>query len=243
MKYGLISDIHANWEALEAVLEALGEVDAYLCLGDVVGYGANPNECCERVRELGCTTIIGNHDEAALGRMDLNWFNPYARAAVEWTMAALTPENRKFLESLPATAEVDDFLLVHGALPDPWMYITSPLEALLTFQNMEPDLCFIGHTHVAEYYYVEKNQGSFPSQVSLRRGGTVQVTPERRFIVNCGGVGQPRDGNPQAAAGIYDTETREVEVLRVDYDLPTAQRKIRAAGLPSILADRLAFGR
>lgn len=240
MKYGIISDIHGNLEALEAVLKALGEVDGYVCLGDLVGYGANPNECCERVRALTDQVLLGNHDAAALGRLDLDWFNDFARAAIEWTMAQVTPENKDWLRSLPERLERLEATLAHGSLRDPWEYVSSTWEARSVFEAMDTDLCFLGHTHVAEFYV--QSEGRRCQQFSLIQGGTVALRNGHRYVINCGSVGQPRDGNWQASAGLYDTEARRVQVLRVNYDLATAQRKIQAAGLPAVLSYRLGLG-
>jgi diadenosine tetraphosphatase ApaH/serine/threonine PP2A family protein phosphatase len=242
MKYGILSDIHGNLEALEAVLETVGEVDSYLCLGDIVGYGANPNECCDLIRELAEVTILGNHDEVALGRMDLEWFNPYARAAAEWTMAQLTPATRDFLSQLKPTARVGDLTLAHGSLPDPWEYVTNSFEALNTFECLKTDLCFIGHTHYAEYYWHPRENLRVRME-NLIFGGVVELDPGCRYLLNPGSVGQPRDQNWKASAALYDTDAPRVEVLRVPYDLATAQAKIRAAGLPDVLWQRLAIGR
>jgi len=240
MKYGIISDIHGNLEALEAVLQALGEVGDYVCLGDVVGYGANPNECCERVRALTDRVLLGNHDAAALGQLDLDWFNDFARVAIEWTMAEVTSENKDWLQSRPDRIHLPDVTMVHGALRDPWEYISSPEEARSIFEAMDTDLCFIGHTHVAEVY--RQSWDRRIQRLSLTRGGAVDIRNGHRYVINCGSVGQPRDGNWQASAGLYDTEAQRVQVLRVSYDLTTAQRKIQAAGLPPILYYRLGLG-
>ncbi len=242
MKYGILSDIHGNLEALEAVLEALGQVDSYLCLGDVVGYGANPNECCTRIREIAEVTILGNHDEVALGRMDLAWFNSFARAAAEWTIAQLTQESRDFLSKLKLTAQIEDFTLAHGSLCDPWAYITHPLEAQINFECLKTDLCFFGHTHFAEYYWHRRNQPRVQVK-ALGAGSNVKLEPDCRYLINPGSVGQPRDGNWQASAGLYDSATRQLQVLRVPYDIATTQAKMQAAGLPGFLWQRLAEGR
>lgn len=242
MKYGILSDIHGNLEALEAILEALGEVDAYLCLGDVVGYGANPNECCARIREIAAVTILGNHDEVALGRMDLAWFNSFARFAAEWTISQLTPETRAFLEKLEPTARVGNLTLAHGSLRDPWAYITHPLEAQGDFECLKTPVGFFGHTHLAEYYWQRHPQGRVEME-EMVDGGRVKLDPRYRYLINPGSVGQPRDGNWHASAVLYDSSTHQLQVLRVPYDLATAQAKMQAAGLPDFLWWRLAEGR
>lgn len=242
MKYGILSDIHGNLEALEAVLKALGKVDSYLCLGDLVGYGANPNECCACIREIAEVTILGNHDEVALGRMDLEWFNSFARAAAEWTISHLTQETRDFLLTLKPTAQINDLTLAHGSPADPWVYITHPLEARHGFDCLQTDLCFFGHTHFAEYYWQQRYNLKVWAK-ELEADAKVKLDPNCRYLVNPGSVGQPRDGNWHASAGLYDSDSRQFQLVRVPYDLTTAQAKIRAAGLPDILWQRLAVGR
>jgi len=242
MRYGIISDIHANFEAFLAVLDHLEGVDQVICLGDVVGYGPNPNECCELVQSLGCVTLLGNHDAAALGDFDLDWFNPHARAAVEWTQEALTPESRRFLRSLPNTYVCDDLTAAHGSLPAPFEYISSPWEVRSTFDAMTTRVCFIGHTHIAEYYILREGC-IMPEQIALPQGGKISIREHHRYVINCGSVGQPRDGNPRASFGIYDTQTPKVDIIRVNYPLTETQKKMQAIGLPHILWERLAYGR
>ncbi|MCC6444593.1 MAG: metallophosphoesterase family protein [Armatimonadetes bacterium] len=242
MKYGIISDIHANLEALTAVLSHLEGADRLICLGDIVGYGPDPNECCEIIRSLDCVTILGNHDQAAVCGFDLNWFNPHARAAMEWTANALTPDNRRFLQSLPRTFLCEDFTAAHGSLPAPFEYITNPWESLPTFDEMNTALCLVGHSHIAEYYILREGRMT-PELISCPKETAVSLRPNCRYIVNCGSVGQPRDGNPKAAFGLLDTEVHEIALHRCDYPFAATQEKIRAARLPSILRERLAVGR
>ncbi|MFB3880311.1 MAG: metallophosphoesterase [Armatimonadota bacterium] len=250
MTYGLISDIHSNLEALEAVLKALGGVDAFLCMGDIVGYGPDPGPCLDRLRRLPrLVCVVGNHDLAAVGRYDLDWFNPFARAAVEWTAQQLTPDDRAYLESLPLTAHVEGALLVHGSLPDEMDYITTSAEARTCFDAMPGDLAFIGHTHIAEYYRTPasatgRGRGRrLPQQTSLWSGGRIQLEEGTRYIINAGAVGQPRDGNPAASFGVWRVEDGLIEIERVSYDVERAQQKMTRAGLPDYLAQRLAIGR
>lgn len=243
MRFGIISDIHSNLEALSAVLDLLGSADALYCVGDVVGYGPNPNECCDIARER-AVTVLGNHDAAVAGKMALDWFNSAARRAAEWTRDELTAENRLFLESLPLTSRSEHFMTVHGSLPMPerFFYITSPWEARPTFDSMSPfGLCFIGHTHVAEYY-VRKVGEMGADQISMMSGGTINLLPGFQYIVNPGSIGQPRDGNPQAAYAIYDTDAQTIEIRRLDYPISAVQDKMRSAGLPDSLVDRLEYG-
>jgi len=243
MTYGLISDIHANLEALEAVLKALGRVDGFLCMGDIVGYGADPGPCLETIRRLPrLVCVAGNHDLAAIGSYHLDLFNPVARDAIKWTAQQLTPDDRSYLGSLPLTAHADGALIVHGSLPDEMDYITTPDEARLCFDAMPGDLAFVGHTHITEYYQT-RGGSRFPQQVSLWSGGTVDLNEGVRYIVNQGAVGQPRDGNPAASFGVWRVEDRAVEVRRVSYDIDAAQDKMVKAGLPGYLIERLALGR
>ena len=243
MTYGLLSDIHGNLEALDAVLNELRGVSAFLCLGDIVGYGADPGPCIERISSLPhLICVAGNHDLAAIGSYDLNWFNPYAKAAVEWTAEQLSPSHRSCLGSLPLTAHADGAILVHGSLPDEMDYVTTPSEARRCFDAMPAELALIGHTHVAEFYRT-KRRTRFPDQVALWSGGRIELTDDLRYIINPGAIGQPRDGNPDASFGLWDVAAKTIEVRRVSYDVLSAQARIREAGLPDYLADRLTVGR
>lgn len=242
MKYGIISDIHSNLEALN-IVPTVG-IDALYCIGDIVGYGPNPNECCEIMREKHAVAVLGNHDAAVIGKIALDWFNKVAREAVEWTRDQLTVENRLFLESLPLARLSEHFIMVHGSLPMPerFFYITSPWEARPTLDSMDAfDLCFIGHTHVAEYY-VRKAGEKGADQIEMTDGGVISLKPGFQYIINPGSVGQPRDGNPQAAFAIYDTDAQTVEIRRIDYPIPITQDKMRSAGLPDPLIARLEYG-
>lgn len=243
MVYGLISDIHANLEALEAVLAELSGVDAFLCLGDIVGYGPDPEACLARVRGLRpLTCVVGNHDLAAVGDYDLNWFNPYARAAVRWTAERLSADDRAFLAALPDRAEVAGAALAHGSFPHAMEYVTDTLEARAALEAMPRDLGLIGHTHVAEAYRMRAGS-RLCAQVPFHSGGEVKLEEGLRQLINPGSVGQPRDGNPLASFGRYDTEARRVEVCRAPYDVEAVQRKMRRAGLPAPLIERLSVGR
>jgi len=243
MRYGIISDIHGNLEALRATLRELAGVEAYLCLGDIVGYGPNPNECVEAVRALpGLSCVVGNHDLAAIGKYSTELFNFYAREAIMWTEEALSEANKLFLASLPTKSTAPGVILTHGSLPDPMEYLVSEAEARGTFEVMSEPLCLVGHTHVAEYYALENYSGRIVHEL-LPKGGRLEMELGWRYIVNPGGVGQPRDGNPRASYGRYDTQSRLVEIRRVVYPLGVTQRKMREAGLPNMLATRLASGR
>jgi diadenosine tetraphosphatase ApaH/serine/threonine PP2A family protein phosphatase len=243
MIYGLISDIHANLEAFEAVLAELAGVEAFVCLGDIVGYGPDPGACVERVRGLPhLTCIAGNHDLAAIGQYDLAWFNPHAREAIEWTAEQLSADQKEFLASLQPKAEVGGAVIAHGSLAEPMAYITSIEEAMVCFEKMTGALCFVGHTHVAEQY---RNRAGteFCDHMPLWDGGAVEVKPELRYIINPGAIGQPRDGNPKASFGVWEGDAGRVEVRRVEYDIAAVQEKMKREGLPEYLVERLARGR
>ena len=243
MVYGLISDIHGSLEALEAVLAELKDCDTFVCLGDIVGYGPDPAACLERVRGLpGLVCIAGNHDLAVVGSFNVTWFNEYAREAVFWTQRQLSAEHISYLDSLPLRARAGEAELVHGSLPNEMDYITTTWEAASCFEAMTGNLCFIGHTHVAEYYWQQDKSG-VAEQKALWSGGAVPRSDDRRYIINPGGVGQPRDGNSAASCGLYDTESGAVEVRRVPYDVARVQAKMREAKLPEPLAQRLSVGR
>ena len=246
MKTAFISDIHANLEALEAVLadiQAQG-VDRVYCLGDVVGYGPDPNLCVARVREVCKATVIGNHDWAALGRMDTIAFNEYARAAADWTSNSLDGVSREFLSNLPLELLVDDTIrLVHASPlePERWTYVLSFLEAARQFESFSERLCFIGHSHLP-IVIQEKGNGHDLDAREYPGQGPLKLLPEARYIVNVGSVGQPRDRDPRAAYVWYDDEEDSLLLRRLEYQVPMVQAKIRASGLPDFLAQRLAEG-
>lgn len=248
MLVAIISDIHANLEALEAVRRDIEEqgADCVLCAGDIVGYGANPNECVEMVREMcadgrakgRCGIVLGNHDDAAVGG-DISLFNAMARTAVEWTRKNITVPNRHYLERLELALEFNGNILVAHASPhDPheWHYITDLWEVGRSFRWFRESICFIGHTHVP-FIACLKNH-----KPQIIQGGEVTVDAESRYLINVGSVGQPRDGNPAACYGLYDTKEGRFALRRVAYPVREAAEKIIEAGLPSALADRLAMG-
>ncbi len=241
----MLSDIHGNLEALDAVLEALGDerIDRYLCLGDLVGYGASPNACIERMIGVTKDVIAGNHDHAAIGKLNVASFNDLAAEAALWTRRQLSPDARRYLAELPYTRQMDDLYAVHAspARPETWAYVTSLGHAIEGFEALPADVsvCFLGHTHtpgIFESSTVLDECRQVPAKVHA-------MAPENRYIVNVGSVGQPRDGDPRAAYCVFDAGETRLEIKRVAYDLETAQRKIRAAGLPDMLAERLAYGR
>jgi predicted phosphodiesterase len=240
LKYGIIADIHSNLEALEAVLAACEEqsVDAYLSTGDIVGYGANPCECIDRIVELDTLVTAGNHDWAAAERLSLDYFNPYAREAIYWTQERLTKAQMQYLHDLNLIEMVEDVTLVHGTLYDPenFDYLLTAYDAHLSLQMLETRLCLVGHSHVPITFLLDGSVSySFDTEIDLN-GLT-------KAIVNPGSVGQPRDENPKAAFGIYDSETGVVRVERIDYDIEKATAKILRAGLPEVLAERLWLGK
>ena len=258
MTYLVISDIHANLEALEATLRAADSYDRVLVLGDLVGYGADPNEVIDRVRALPTVSIIrGNHDKVGAGVEGVESFNHIARQAIEWTAAALTAENRTWLAALPqGPVLVDDLTeICHGTPHDEDVYVFDDVDALRALQAVRCPLCLFGHTHVpAVFTLVEQGSATGHSGPHVGRAldSTAPVRGSRfrldldgqsRYLVNCGAVGQPRDGDPRAAYGLLDTNARSVTIMRATYDIAAARAKIVAAGLPEVLAQRLETGR
>jgi diadenosine tetraphosphatase ApaH/serine/threonine PP2A family protein phosphatase len=242
-RYLVIADVHANLEALEAVLDDAPDFDAAICLGDTVGYGANPNECVERVRELpNLTCLAGNHDLAALGRVDLDMFNDYARAAAVWTSRNLADDTRAFLDALPPALNQTSWYLAHASPRDPvWEYMEYDVQGPPNFERFEQSMCFVGHTHVPRVFLEDPDTRR--ADVAIPRPGSVMQTGgPARAIVNPGGVGQPRDHDPRAAYGLLDAGSGEFAFRRVSYPVAEAQKKIESAGLPEPLAYRLAIG-
>jgi diadenosine tetraphosphatase ApaH/serine/threonine PP2A family protein phosphatase len=240
MRYAVLSDVHANLEALRAVLaDCRTDVDSILCLGDVVGYGADPEPCIEIVAERAEFLIAGNHEHGVAGLLPLDWFNRMARAAAEWTAARLDADHRAYLADLPLSLQVGDATLVHAspANPDEWEYLLTAEDGFEAFAAFDSRLCFVGHSHRPACW-------SLGSSGPEYRPGTVDIALDggRRYIVNVGSVGQPRDRDTRACYAIWDQEARRVAIRRVSYDWTEARRKIIAAGLPRVLADRLAHG-
>jgi putative phosphoesterase len=247
MRYLVLSDIHANLEALEAALEAsaAAQCDRVLLLGDLVGYGADPNAVIDRVRAMSDVVVIrGNHDKVAAGVESVEGFNHMARLAIAWTAAALTPDNRDYLVNLAAgPIEIDDIVeICHGTPFDEDVYVFDDLDALRSIRASRRPVCLYGHTHVPAAFQL---QGDELQLIGPPRGERFRLSLDEdgRYLVNCGSVGQPRDGDWRAAYAILDTDARTLTIFRVDYDLSTAQSKIVAAGLPDILAQRLGMGR
>ncbi len=243
MRYGVFSDVHANLEAMTAVLDALRreDIDEYIFLGDIVGYGADPAACLHRLRDLmsekKCYCLAGNHDSAVCGLTDPAGFNAFAREAVRWTRKQLPARDIEWLKARPLTAGRADWAAVHGSLWEPqrWHYITGLTDARSHLERQQARVSFVGHSHHAWIISCrEKAQWAGKTEESLEPGA--------RYVVNDGSVGQPRDGDPRASYAVYDDGARRVELKRVDYDIELAQRKIREAGLPSFLAGRLTSG-
>lgn len=242
MKYLIISDIHSNLEAFEAVIEdsASHKCDAILCLGDFVGYGASPNECVHKFLGLpNATAVLGNHDAAVLKPSERELFNPVAKAGVAYSEEQLDEEGAKFLRQLPFTRNTGDgFMVVHASpsRPESWIYVIEPLEAADAFHAMDEQLAFIGHTHFPAVYTATGTVRPFAT------GEMVRLDSETKCLINVGSVGQPRDGDARAAYVVYDADRGTVSIFRVEYDIDTTVQKILAAGLPPMLADRLSRG-
>ncbi len=239
MAFLILSDLHANQEALAAVLEdARGRYDRILCLGDLAGYGAEPNEVIAWAREHVDAIIRGNHDKICVSDEPLDAYHPSARVSTEWTRRALTPESRAFLESLPrGPLRYEDFDLVHGSPADEDEYLLAASDAALAREFIATQVTFFGHTHVQGGFLVTRNGSK-----RIVPPGTIEIEPDHYYLVNPGAVGQPRDGDPRAAYALYSPEHRTIEYRRAAYDVAAAAAKIRAAGLPEHLAARLFAG-
>jgi predicted phosphodiesterase len=247
MRYLILSDIHANLTALEAVLDAAkGRWQKAICLGDLVGYGPDPNEVIERIRSLGALTIRGNHDKAVTSAADADDFNPIARSAVVWTRAQLRAGNREYLEQLPrGPLPIDDFSIVHGSLYDEDEYVFSPAMALDGLVNSPTPVTFFGHTHIQGGFALRDDEVGV---LHFKPAGgkpfsTLAVEAGTAYLLNPGSVGQPRDGDVRAAFAIADLENQTVEFWRVPYNVEDVQKRMAQAGLPEPLSLRLSFGR
>ena len=244
MRYLVISDVHANLEAFDAVLAAAGTCDHVLALGDFVGYGADPNAVIDRVRSLAAVTCIrGNHDKVGSGLESTDGFNQLARRAIDWTSRQLTGDHREWLTALPeGPVVVTDLLeICHGAPFDEDAYIFDDLDATRALQGSSRPVCLFGHTHVPAAFALSRTDRVLRPLPGTRLD--LSTNADTSFLVNCGAVGQPRDGDPRAAFGILDTADLSLTLVRVVYDVAKAQAKIVAAGLPEVLAHRLGVGR
>lgn len=240
MKYAIFGDIHANLEAYEAVMLDAAENDCtdFVCIGDIVGYNANPSDCLNAVRALGCPVVKGNHDEEASLDSPLEGLNPLAKNALEWTRKALSEEERSWLRDLKLVRQVRDFTIVHATLDTPanWGYVTNKFDAMASFSYQFTPVCFYGHTHTPRIYIKGE------TVEALDRLET-RIQLGKKYFINVGSTGQPRDGDWRSSYCIYDVENQSVTIRRLEYDLGTAQRKIIEAGLPEMLANRLAVGK
>ncbi len=243
MRYAVISDIHSNLEALSAVISKIAglKADRILCLGDIVGYNTNPNEVIDILKSEKALCIIGNHDAVAFGLREPEDFNPLAKTAVLWTREQLTDENKTFLSNLPKELKVDDFYIIHGSIHDTDRYILDKVDIMENFQFMEtlvgkPQIGFFGHTHVRTAYIYYRDV------ISVDLSFELALSPMRKYLINPGSVGQPRDYDPRASFLVYDTMEKKVAFYRTDYDIAACQDKIIQAGLPPQLATRLAMG-
>lgn len=242
--YAILGDIHSNLEAFLAVLDDIDKnrVKKIFCIGDIVGYGADPSRCVAIAKERIEFSVMGNHDLAVVGKMDLNWFNDYARQAIIWTQSRLSSEELRCLESLVLVEEYKDMVFVHGSLYEPekfhYIFELHQVRRNFDFQD-DKKICFIGHSH---YPFIAVSD-DLRGEISLVNGSEVHIRPQCRYLVNVGSVGQPRDNDPRASYVIYDPERASLEIRRVEYDIEEAVSKIIAQGLPQILGERLYYGR
>ena len=242
MHYLVISDIHANLVALETVLTDAPNFDKIWCLGDLVGYGPNPNECVERIQDYPHICLAGNHDWAALGKLDLRSFNTDARNANLWTQTELLPDAREYLDALPTCTEQDDFYLAHASPKEPvWEYVLDTNVAYANFVHFSTQICLVGHTHVPVIFELVKDQQRCRT-ITPPQPAPVPLG-QKRMIINPGSVGQPRDGDPRASYAMLDTENMTWEFRRVAYPVEITQERMRARGLPRRLVERLEMGR
>lgn len=240
MRLAVLSDIHSNLVALDAVSGDMPAVDQIWALGDIVGYGPQPNEVIRRLQELGVRAVTGNHDGAAIGTVDASWFNPDAAAAIRWTTSVLDENSQAYLAALPQVRRDGELTAVHGSPREPiWEYITDPAIAAANLDAFETRLCLFGHTHLPLIYRAD---GIHITVVPVNLSAPIALD-ERRALINPGSVGQPRDGNPDASYLVLDTEAGTVEFRRVRYEIELTQRLMREVGLPRWLVERLAIGR
>jgi diadenosine tetraphosphatase ApaH/serine/threonine PP2A family protein phosphatase len=243
MKYGILGDIHANLTALDTVLAALRRdgAEVFVSVGDVVGYGAAPRECISRLREIGAHVVLGNHDAAAIGRLDMIYFNQYAKEAVLWTQRVLTKDDRDWLGALPLTRHLDHCSVAHGTLhrPELFDYIQTTDDADPSLDIMPLPVCFVGHSHVPVTLLRLRDD---PTRTAYTPDPEIDLGDVLRALVNVGSVGQPRDEDPRTAYALFDTDLNRVAIRRLEYDIDREAQRIRGAGLPRMLADRLYLG-
>jgi predicted phosphodiesterase len=243
VRYALLGDIHGNTEALEAVLRSIREssIDKVVCLGDVVGYGAEPVKCLQLIRDLKCDVIAGNHDWAAVGKLSIDCFNAYAKAAAMWTRDQLNDEQKQFLADLPLTLSYEHFAVAHGTFhqPEAFNYIQTVFDAQQSFEALRKlgaTLGFLGHSHVPVGFFDT-------DPITYTLDTDIPIDEDAAIIINAGSVGQPRDENSKASFAVLDSDTKMVTIKRIEYDIDAAATKIRNAGLPEILAARLYQGK
>lgn len=236
MRIAIISDIHANLEALNKALEIIDErkPDEIICLGDIVGYGPDPNECVDIIRNRAGVVLMGNHDYAVTHAEATDNFNPIAKEAVLWTRNNIHNDNLNFLTHLPYTYKSGDVYYVHSTPQEPeeWHYVFTWNDAMTQFDHFEGKVCFFGHSHVPQIYYNDTESAM-----------SFFLNKETKYLINVGSIGQPRDGNPRLSFGIFDTDQWHYQPFRSDYDMELTAKKIRDRGLPPFLADRLLKGR
>lgn len=242
MKAAIIGDIHSNLEALQAVIKNIKKrrIKRTFCVGDLVGYGANPNECIELCLKEAHAIVAGNHDYAAVDKTDVRTFNPVAAEAIRWTQNNTKKENLDKLKSLKLSTTVDSILLVHASpiKPEMWNYLFSLEEFEHEFSSFKEKVCFIGHSHIPSAAFQDAN-----GYTDFLRENPFPLIAKRKYIINVGSVGQPRDLDPRASYAIYDGNNNSIEIIRLEYNIPLAQQKIIDAGLPEVLADRLLMGK
>ncbi|MBS1840223.1 MAG: metallophosphoesterase family protein [Acidobacteria bacterium] len=247
MRILILSDIHANLTALEAALtKAAGRYDAAVCLGDIVGYGPDPAEVSEKIRKVAKSSIRGNHDKAVAGIMSTEDFNPVAKAAVDWTRSQMSPEQLKWLAELPqGPKESEGIVLVHGAFQDEDEYVFTPAQALEGLLDSSASVTFFGHTHhQGGFAYLDNNLEVLQIRPRANESfAPLRIEPNKRYLLNPGSIGQPRDADPRAAFAVADLENQVVEFWRVPYEIAKVQSRMRSAGLPEPLIQRLEFGR
>lgn len=243
MRIAIFSDVHGNIEALDSVLSKfreIGNIDKYVCLGDIVGYGADPDTCCSRIRDVAEVTLLGNHDAAVAGRMDYSYYYDAAREALDWCVERLTPDNMAWLKSLPYKHRLGHVELSHGSPIQPedydYIFATEQARALLPFRDELADVTFIGHSHLTKVFALTDDDALDVVAPKFR------LKSGMKYIVTVGSVGQPRDYDPRACAGLYDTEKREFQYVRAEYDIDAQRQKILDAGLAQNFGTRLLLG-
>lgn len=241
MKYAVVSDIHGNLESLRRAFDRIEAQERLICLGDIVGYGPDPNECVRMIRERAFEVVLGNHDVAAVDNFGVEYFNDAARKAIAWTQGVIEKEHAAWLNTLSYEIRRPEYLLVHGAPVNYFEYILDKRTAAQAFERTDAPVIFIGHTHIAEYYALGTD-GKIAHK-HMQHGGELNLEKDTRYIIDVGSIGQPRDLNPQPSFVRYDDEARTIQWVRYDYPIGEVQEKMRAAELPQTLVARLAVGR